>query len=154
MTTPEALAGHLEEFFLQVAACCEEEGIDAFRAADLSATQARTLLAVAGRPEDTQITDVARALEISVAAAGRAVDQLVGLGLVRRQECAKDRRVRVVTLTDEGRDLVGRQLKTKRAALQEIVRDMSQPTRNLLDRALRAALAERQPTPPGKDTSS
>ncbi len=154
MTTPESLAGHLEEFFLQVAACCEEEGIDAFRAADLSATQARAMLAVAARPEDTQISDVARALEISVAAAGRAVDQLVGRGLIRRQECAKDRRGRGVSLSDEGRDLVGRQPKSKRAALVEIVRDMSEPTRNLLDRALRAALAERQPTPPGKDTSS
>jgi DNA-binding MarR family transcriptional regulator len=154
VTTPETLAGHLEEFFLQVAACCEEEGIDAFLAADLSATQSRTLLAVASRSGETQISDVARALNVSVAAAGRAVDQLVGLGMVSRRECVNDRRARLVALTDEGRDLVGRQLRTKRAALQEIVRDLSVPTRNLLDRALRAALAERPPTPPGKDLSS
>ncbi|KAA1422648.1 MarR family transcriptional regulator [Mumia zhuanghuii] len=149
MTTPESLAGHLEEFFLQVAACCEEEGLDAFVEADLSATQVRTLLLVSSRAAETQITDIARALGISVAAAGRAVDQLVGVGLTSRHECQQDRRVRVVTLTDEGRDLVARQLRTKRVALLEIVRDLSEPTRSLLDRALTAAIAERQPTTPG-----
>ncbi|MGH1562081.1 MarR family winged helix-turn-helix transcriptional regulator [Mumia sp. DW29H23] len=149
MTTPESVCSHLEEFFLQVAACCEEEGIDAFVERELTATQARTLLVISSRPQHTQISDLARAIGISVAAAGRAVDQLVGMGLVGRSECEKDRRVRVVTLTDEGRELVGSQLKAKRAALREIVGGLSDPTRSLLDRALRAAIAERQPNTPG-----
>ncbi|MBW9215515.1 MarR family transcriptional regulator [Mumia sp. zg.B53] len=151
MTTPESLAGRLEEFFLQAAARCEGDAVDAFAALDLSATQSRTLLMISSRPGTTQISDVARAVGVSVAAAGRAVDQLVGAGLVCRNECADDRRVRLVTLTDRGRELVGRQLQTKRAALQEIARELSEPTRSLLDRALRAALSERQPTTPAKD---
>ncbi|PJJ56684.1 DNA-binding MarR family transcriptional regulator [Mumia flava] len=135
----------LEALFVRIAGRAEHSGVDAFAERQLTPSQARTLIALSGR-DACSIGTIAEALRMSVAAAGRNVDQLVSACLVTREECERDRRTRLVTLTDDGRDLVAEHLHAKRAALEEFARELSDEDRSVLFRALQAALAATDPT--------
>lgn len=95
----EVLVGHLH--------CgAQSAGIDALLAADLTFSQMRTLLVLTQQPEPSPIHEIATRLELSVAAAGRNVDQLVRLGLVDRVEDDADRRIKRISLSGRGRTLI------------------------------------------------
>ena len=73
---------------------------------DLNLTQASLLLFVDDNGPQRQ-TDLARRLGLGRAAAGVTVDQLERRGLVERQPDPDDRRAWRVTMTPEGKELVG-----------------------------------------------
>ena len=56
--------------------------------------------------DELTITQVAELLGRSVSVASRLLDQLVVRGMVRRREDERDRRVKRVTITEQGRTLV------------------------------------------------
>lgn len=56
--------------------------------------------------EGTRISELARRASISAQAVGKLVDELTTLGLVQRQVDPTDRRARIVTFTDRGRELL------------------------------------------------
>ena len=80
----EELLDVLEAFVGRLHCGAQSAGIEALRAADLTFSQMRTLLALAQNPDPVPIHEIATRLELSVAAAGRNVDQLVRTGLVDR----------------------------------------------------------------------
>lgn len=84
----------------------QSAGIDALLAADLTFSQMRTLLTLAQHPEPAPIHELADRLGLSVAAAGRNVDQLVRAGLVDRVEDDVDRRVKRISLNGAGFELI------------------------------------------------
>ena len=57
------------------------------------------------------MNEIAQQVNLSLAAAGRTVDKLVGTGLVDRREDIADRRVKRVSLTAEGTRVVDSQLR-------------------------------------------
>jgi len=74
---------------------------------DLTIGQVKTLMLLAGKPDQT-VSQVAERLGSGKPTASILIDRLVQLGLVRRSEDANDRRRTLVSLTDAGSDLVTR----------------------------------------------
>ncbi|WP_141004890.1 MarR family winged helix-turn-helix transcriptional regulator [Nocardioides humi] len=117
MAERDDLVRLLETFFRRLFTSAETEALDALASLELSFTQIRIamLLGCAGAP--VPISEIASRVALSVAAAGRAVERMVELGLVERREDRHDRRVRLVSLSDQGRALVEEHFRARRQAL-------------------------------------
>ena len=136
VTTPcaEELLDVLEAFVGHLHCGAQSAGIDALRAADLTFSQMRTLLALAQNPDPVPIHEIATRLELSVAAAGRNVDQLVRTGLVDREEDDLDRRVKRISLSRSGQDLIATfKAGQRRTALGLLAVVDEQDTRRLIE---------------------
>lgn len=111
----------LEAFLSRVFINAESDAYEVFLAMDLSFSQARTLFTLAQTDDPLPIGEIAQLVSLSVASAGRNVDQLVKLGLVERDESEHDRRVKLVTLTTKGRDLARAHLDAKRGSVRAML---------------------------------
>jgi DNA-binding MarR family transcriptional regulator len=89
------------------------------------------------RAEAYNISQVATFLNVSNAAASKAVDRLVRRGLLRRSEAEADRRAVELALTDEGQRLLDEYEKVTRETLEEVFSGISadglRRTADLLD---------------------
>ncbi|WP_286690168.1 MULTISPECIES: MarR family transcriptional regulator [unclassified Aeromicrobium] len=116
----------LELFVQRLMSCVHAEGLDQLVELDLSMSQARAMFTVALADRPLAINEIATSIGLSVAAAGRTVDQLVKLGCLERHESPDDRRVKLVALTKRGFDAVDQQMEHKRRALR-VVAEQLQP---------------------------
>lgn len=103
----------------------EEEAYEVFSEINLSFSQTRTLFILGIQSESIPISDIADRVRLSVAAAGRNVDQLVQAGLVSRTEDLSDRRVKLVALTDRGRQIVWAHQEAKRGAVRSLLASLT-----------------------------
>jgi DNA-binding MarR family transcriptional regulator len=117
-TQPSELYDVLADFLIRLHCAGESDGLDALAQSDLSFSQARALFVLTRTADPMPIHSIAEALGLSVAAAGRNVDQLLRLDLVERRESATDRRVKLVSLRPAGAELVAQHLAAKRDALR------------------------------------
>ncbi len=108
---------------------------------DLTFSQVRILFALTHHDEPLPINEVAERLRLSVAAAGRNVDQLVKLGLVVRREDERDRRVKRVSLSDAGRRIATWHVEYKRDQLRRFAGLIPDTDRTRLIEALQPILA-------------
>jgi DNA-binding MarR family transcriptional regulator len=84
------------------------------------------LLLLVSRPEHQfRVSDVADFLEVSNAAASRAIDRLVQRGLIDRTVSPEDRRAVVLDLTPEGRDLLERFREARNRELKQLLGSVS-----------------------------
>lgn len=111
--TPEQLSTAMEQFIRRLFGMSESEGMEALIGLDLSFSQARTIFALSCASEPVAINVIADRLDLSMAAAGRNVDQLLGLDLVHRHESEADRRVKLVSLTTAGEKIVQQHFEAK-----------------------------------------
>lgn len=86
-------------------------------------SQFRTLVVLSQQGGSTVVALAGR-LDVNPSSAQRQVDRLVGAGLVARAENPDDRRELVVTLTDDGRQVVDEVTRRRRKVLASIVRAM------------------------------
>jgi DNA-binding MarR family transcriptional regulator len=94
---------------------------DFFRAlseADVSLTQVKLMHVLDRAEADHTLKDLAEEMSFSLAGASRSIDALHQRGLVERREDETDRRMKRVSLTPEGRELL-RNLNEMRVALLE-----------------------------------
>ncbi len=131
----------LVDFLTRLMSPGESDGLDALIESDLSFSQARTLFVLDKTGQPMPIHAIAQALGLSVAAAGRTVDQLLRLDLVERRESERDRRVKLVTLTPVGERLVAQHVQAKRASLKAFTDGLAPEQREALYRALSDILA-------------
>jgi DNA-binding MarR family transcriptional regulator len=82
------------------------------------------------------VKEIATHLGLSLPAASRAVDGLIQRGWVTRRESAKDRRSRIVTLTDDGRAVVDRVLRARLKTLERFAEELTPEERSCLSAAL------------------
>ena len=82
------------------------------------------------------VKEIAAGLSLSLPAASRAVDGMVQKGFVAREESADDRRCRLVSLTDKGREAIERVLSARRAVLLEVAAEIPDADRTALHAAL------------------
>ena len=107
---------------------------------ELSVAQMATLMLLEAEGGST-VGDLANDLGRSLSATSRQLDQMVQRGLVQRQEDARDRRVKRVTLTEDGHQLI-RQVQRRRAEAQlAVMATLSEPERAEVMRGM-ALLAE------------
>lgn len=137
----EQLYEQLEEFLVRLLTVSETEAIDAFIDEDLPFSQIRMLCSLAMCGDPIPIKTLAGQLNLSVAATGRNVDQLVGQGLAVRREDDQDRRVRLVALSDTGWSIVGKHMDAKRDALKGFTARLPETDRRRLSECLTSILA-------------
>lgn len=92
------------------------------------------------------VKEIATHLGLSLPAASRAVDGLIQRGWVTRRECAADRRSRIVTLTDSGREVVGRILRARLQTLERFAEELTPSERAGLATALLPILERISPS--------
>lgn len=154
-TTAERLLGVLERFVGRLHCGIQSAGIEALIAADLTFSQMRTLLVLTQQPDPIPIHEIATRLELSVAAAGRNVDQLVRLGLVDRVEDELDRRIKRISLSHAGVDLIAMFKDGQRRYALELLADVDEHDARRLIAALGPVLAKLGcPEPVREQTSS
>ena len=138
---PDDLFDALVEFVTRLMSVGESDGLEALAESDLSFSQARTLFLLTRKNDPMPINSIADALGMSMAAAGRNVDQLVGLSLVERRESTVDRRVKLVSLTPLGKRLTTQHIETKHESLKAFTHALPPEHRDQLHRALTDILA-------------
>ena len=141
----------LEEFFQRMFALAEGEATDLLVDLDVSLTQARTMFWLSRVAEPVPISEVARNIGLSQAAAGRTVDQLVRLGIVERHESAEDRRVKLVSLSPRGFDIADQHVEQKHRALRRFTDRLPARDCERLTDALRPILAGEHLRTPKKE---
>ena len=82
------------------------------------------------------VKEIADRLGLSLPAASRAVDGLSQRGYVTRRESAMDRRSRLVALTDDGRAVVERVLRSRLQTLEAFADELTPAERDCLYTAL------------------
>ena len=140
-TQLDELHDALVDFVTRLMCASESDGLDALVETDLSFSQARTLFLLTKTAEPLPIHAIAEALGLSVAAAGRNVDQLLRLGMVERRESASDRRVKLVSLTSTGQQITAQHIEAKRDAFRAFTHALPPEHRDQLHRALTTILA-------------
>ena len=134
----DALAEALQELFVALSTRLKLTAPHA--GPDLSFSEGRVLMTVGQSREPLAIHAIAEQLGISIATAGRNVDRLVREGVVTREESATDRRVKLVSTTRHGRELLAAHVDAHRAVLREFADQLPREQRDALDAAIRAAL--------------
>jgi DNA-binding MarR family transcriptional regulator len=109
----------------------------------LTTTQCKALLELGGLgncPSTWQVSDLAEVFGSSMPAMSRAVDGLVKKGLATRVEDPTDRRVRLVRITAEGKDLVEELTTVKRNGLEAFAATLTATQRRKLDAAVESLM--------------
>ncbi|MEO6470560.1 MAG: MarR family winged helix-turn-helix transcriptional regulator [Aeromicrobium sp.] len=151
-TTPDDLYISLEDFIIRLLSLAESDGMDALIEMDLSFSHVRTLFCLAHSAEEIPINAIADRLSLSVAAAGRNVEQLVQLNLVERRESPDDRRVKLISLTDAGQKVADQHLESKRASIRTFAEKLPAAQRESLHQSLTDILAGNTLRPSPSDT--
>jgi DNA-binding MarR family transcriptional regulator len=108
---------------------------------DLSMTQVRTLFLVDAAARPPALHELAADLGLSLAGTGRAVDVLVRHGLTGRHEDPADRRVKRITLTPAGEQIVRRITSARREDMRRFAERLTEQERTALAGALAPILA-------------
>ena len=99
----------------------EHAGLDSLAENELTFSQARIIMVLGHTPESVPINELAECIHLSVAAAGRNVEQLVQTGLVDRAPDGADRRIKRVSLSTKGRDQINQFIAAKRSRALEVL---------------------------------
>ncbi|UVF76537.1 MarR family winged helix-turn-helix transcriptional regulator [Gordonia mangrovi] len=137
----DAAAEALIEFLDRLSCVAKAQTMDSLAAADLTFSQMRVLFTLGAHgdgAESMSLNEIADHINLSLAAAGRTVDKLVGAGLVDRREDAADRRVKRVSLTAEGNDVITSHVDIHRELLRTFVAGLPEPLQVDLGAALSA----------------
>lgn len=134
--TPEAVAALIEEFLRKLCSGGETQSMSAFADIDLSLSQVRMMMVLAYVDAELPISQLAAHLDLTLSSAGRNVERLLQERLVERNEHPHDRRIKLVRLTPDGRDLVSRHFECHRRMLARFTQRLSAEDRNRISAAL------------------
>ncbi|MFW0794050.1 MarR family transcriptional regulator [Gordonia sp. CPCC 205515] len=135
----EATCTTLIDFLDRLACLGKPHTMESLANTDLTFTQLRVLFTLAAHEsssESLSVNEIAEQIHLSLAAAGRTVDKLVGAGLVDRREDTADRRVKRVTLTADGQTIVDSHLTVKQDLIHAFVGGLPEDVRARLCAAL------------------
>jgi DNA-binding MarR family transcriptional regulator len=108
---------------------------------DISLSQMKALHNLKNVPEPVTVKELGDQLGLSLAAMSRAADGLVQRGLVTRLEDTHDRRMKRLSLTRSGDQLVQKLRDARLAGIEEFVATLSPKERALLAKALDPIMA-------------
>ncbi|WP_448222616.1 MarR family winged helix-turn-helix transcriptional regulator [Gordonia iterans] len=106
---------------------------------DLTFSQVRILFVLLQSDEGLPTHEVADHLGLSLAATGRAADRLVTLGFVDRREDPRDRRVKRLSLTAAGDELLTEHFRLREDDVRNLLTPLPDDVRDRLRQALTEA---------------
>ncbi|MCF8568999.1 MarR family winged helix-turn-helix transcriptional regulator [Gordonia sp. HY002] len=132
--------------FLDALSCQQSaHAADSLAALDMPLSHLRMLFTLGRKDEAVSVNTLADAVGLSLAAAGRGADRLVGLELVDRREDPDDRRVKRLSLTDKGRTLLAEQFTQHSDDLADVIATLPEQLRNTLRSTLSDVLTHLSP---------
>lgn len=138
MAKMHEMPGHLVRRFQQIAVAIFHTQVTA-AGFDLTPVQYSALATVEANPGLDQIT-LAGLIAYDRTTIGGVVDRLVSKGFLTRQASEKDRRARVLKVTQEGRDTLRDVLPAVEAAQQTMLRGLSPDEADIFLRLIRQAI--------------
>jgi len=136
----------LERFIGLLHCGAQNAGLETLIDVDLSFSQAKSLFVLSQSRQPIPIHELAASLRLSVGATGRNVEHLVQHGFVDRQEDEADRRIKRISLTPAGHELIAGFREQQRQNALEFVQALPQDDRERLLAALRPII-DRFPGP-------
>lgn len=132
----DKLARDLYAFITYLHKSCQADVFEAVGALELTITQIKVLHHLEQTERSLTVKDAAELVSLSFPAASRAVDDLVRRGFAERNEDLTDRRMKRVTITDQGRAAIRRLNAARLIGLEEFVETLTAPQRARLAAAL------------------
>ena len=143
--TPEQFAAELLELWSLMMRGNGSQVYAVFEELDVTLTQIKTLHALDAGIDQPSVKQCAEQLGLSLAGTSRTVDHLLRRGWVERTEDEHDRRVKRLTITDEGRAVLRRIDDARLAGLRDFTAGLEPEQRERLS----AAIAD-LPHPPAR----
>jgi DNA-binding MarR family transcriptional regulator len=145
--TSEQLADALMAFFGHIMHGDQAELFAVVAELDLTMPQMRGMFVISSSPQPLGLSELAPHMGLSVAAAGRSIDALVRKGFVARAEDPVDRRVKRLSVTDDGLVAIQRVAEARREGFRRFAETLDPSRRALLADAFEAALAPQEEAP-------
>jgi DNA-binding MarR family transcriptional regulator len=130
------LAPDLYALIVYLHKTCNADLFAAMGTLDLTLTQIKLLHQLEQTAGEPTLKAAAERVPLSLAAASRAVDDLVRRGMVLRHEDAEDRRMKRIGLTDEGRSVIRRLNAARLNGLEQFATTLTDDERQALAGAL------------------
>jgi DNA-binding MarR family transcriptional regulator len=115
---------------------CNSDLFEAVGALDLTLTQIKLLHHLEDAEHERTLKELAELVLVSLPAASRTVDDLVRRGFVERHEDVEDRRMKRVSLTDNGRSVIRRLNAARLNGLEKFTQTLTDAERRKLSAAL------------------
>ena len=141
MTSHARLNASFEDFFTRCLGLSQSDEVDRLLELELSMSQTKVIFLLTQAKDAMPITALAERIGLSVATAGRTVDQLVKAELVERDEDPSDRRVKLVTITKAGREIAEQHFQAHQATLDKLFARLSADDADRLADALQPLIA-------------
>lgn len=143
--TLDATAASTADFINRVLSAAHASPVESLCTLDLTVSQVRMLFVLMRNGSPMPVHEVADGVGLSVAAAGRAADRMVAAGLIDRREDERDRRVKRLSLTTAGDDLLDAHFRVCGPDLSAILSDLPDDVRHRLRAALDEAASHLPP---------
>jgi DNA-binding MarR family transcriptional regulator len=134
------LAGDLYAVVVFLHKHCNSDLFEAVGALELTLTQIKLLHHLEEAIAPITLKEGAELVKVSLPAASRMVDDLVRRGFAERHEDLEDRRMKRVSLTDDGRAVIRRLNAARLNGLQEFTENLTESERALIQPALEKLL--------------
>lgn len=121
---------------------CQSDVFEAVGALELTITQIKVLHHLEQAARSLSVKEAAELVALSLPAASRAVDDLVRRGFAERHEDLSDRRMKQVSITEQGLSAIRRLNAARLSGLEEFAHALTAQERTRLSSAL-AKLLER-----------
>jgi DNA-binding MarR family transcriptional regulator len=140
--TPDvsALAKDLYALVVYLHKNCNSDLFEAVGALELTLTQIKLLHQLEDSSRVLTLKEAAELVHISLPAASRTVDDLVRRGFANRHEDPDDRRMKRVSLTEDGRAVIRRLNAARLTGLGQFADNLTEPERAGLSKALQLLL--------------
>lgn len=142
--TSDQLADELMSLFVRLMHADQGELFAVVAALEVTMPQVRGMFVLNACEEGMPLTELAPKIGLSVPAAGRAVDGLVRKGLVARAEDPDDRRVKRLSITDDGVAAIASIAEARREGFRRFAETLDPRQRSVLAAALANALAREE----------
>jgi DNA-binding MarR family transcriptional regulator len=134
------LAGDLYALVVFLHKTCTHDLLEAVGALELTISQIKLLHHLEDAEHELTLKEAAEFVLVSLPAASRMVDDLVRRGFVERHEDAEDRRMKRVSLTDDGRSVIRRLNAARLSRLEQFTQTLTEAERRKLSAALSTLL--------------
>jgi DNA-binding MarR family transcriptional regulator len=138
--SPSSLAADLYALVVFLHKNCNSDLFEAMGVLELGMTQIKLLHQLDGAQSEFTLKELAERIPLSLPAASRTIDDLVRRGFVERHEDEDDRRMKRVSVTDRGRDVIRKLNAARLNGLEQFTETLNGDERRALGEALEVLL--------------